>query len=189
MRFVIVILFLLVQSRARAQYAEVGHDVAPTQQQQQAISLAVGYLEAQGWDFSEISVSSAELQGDYPAASVPGHIGIDFERVAEVIPPDTPGAPFHPGLLVVLIMHELYHLEGGYGTGLCDELEIASKVAKFYHCDLICAVAAVGGATDALCMMFEHIRSKVNHPETMMEALLLGCPGLAGSMQPCSCCG
>jgi hypothetical protein len=179
------------------EYGPVGRNVPTTPAQQTAINQAVQFLESVGENLSGITVSAADLKGAAPAAASGDgtKIGIDFDRLQEVVPPATPGAPGHPGLLVILLFHELGHVHHelghvhhGWGRSFCDEVGLTVQVAQ-KHWQFICDIqAAGGGPLDALCKMYEHIRGKVNDPATRAEITKQGCAGSTGPIPACECC-
>jgi hypothetical protein len=109
-----------------AQFGEYGHPVSTTADQQQALDKAKEFLESTGEDLSGVTLTAANFKGNIPAASSGDGtvIGIDFERLEQVVPPNTPGAPGHPGCVVILIFHELQHTRHGWGRDFCSEVGI-----------------------------------------------------------------
>ncbi len=130
---------MLLPVTANAQYGRVGSNVTATPAQQTAINQAVQFLQSVGENLSGITVSAAELEGNAPAAASGDNtnIGIDFDRLQEVVPPSTPSTPGHPGLLVILIYHELQHVQYGWGRDVCQEAELTANGAQ-KHCEFIC---------------------------------------------------
>ncbi|MEQ8765797.1 MAG: hypothetical protein RL885_17875 [Planctomycetota bacterium] len=185
------ILLLGLSSNLFAQYGAYGHDVATSSEQAQSIALAVSFLQNVGGEnLAGIQISNADLEGSLPAASSRDgkHIGIDFAPVGEVIPPSTPGAPGHPGLVVMLIFHELQHLHHGWGDSFCQEVELTVHVSS-YHCDFIRAIRSQGGGPlDALCKMYDHVRSKVNAANIRARVRDEGCSGNTGPIGACPEC-
>lgn len=184
----------LLQSGLSAQaFGDNGDAKATSSDQQAVLDTVQDLLEAVGGeDFTGIALTNADLNGNLPAAahSNPdgtGIIGVDFERIDEVIPPGTPGAPGYPGVVVILVFHELQHLNHGWGNSPCQEIELAVYVATV-HCELICAVVASGGATDALCLVYDRVKGNVNGSAIQDQATALGCSGNTGPIPDCDCC-
>jgi hypothetical protein len=150
------------------------------------------------WADYEIVDCSIEGAGNTPATSDPSgnRIGIDFGNLAALVPEDTPGAPGLPGLLVVLIYHELVHLIGAHGGDWCGELQGIKAVAQ-KHCEFICFIQSHGGGPlDALCLLYAQVRKIFNcattpdGEESKVHAARAGC-GMSGSgndIPPCGCC-
>src|SRR5258708_7704891 len=97
---------LLTSELCLAQFGEYGKAATTTSAQATAMQQAKEFLESCGEDFTGITLTNADLKGNLPAASTGTVIGIDFERLEQVVPPDTPGAPGHPGCVMILMFHE-----------------------------------------------------------------------------------
>ena len=172
-----------------AQFGPYGHATTPTSGQQTSLDQARTFLESTGEDLSGITLTSADLSGNLPAASSGDGttIGIDFDRLEAVVPPDTPGAPGHPGCVVILVFHELQHLRHGWGRGFCAEVGITVYTAT-KHCEFICWISDEGGGPlDALCLMYAHVKQTMNDAGMQSKINAAGCSG-STTIPDCGCC-
>jgi len=182
---------------ANAQFGSFGKSKPTAPDQAAALTQAKNFLAAVGENVSGTTFVNADAIGNSPAVtSADGNtIGIDFDRLEAVVPPSTPGAAGHPGLLVVLIYHELQHRDHGWGscqTGtpndLCCEHGITAATAQA-HCAFITFIVDNGGGPiDALCRMYAHVMAKYN--ASVASGATSHCTGSGPptSIPPCPAC-
>jgi hypothetical protein len=179
------LLYTAMTQGAYAQFGDRGHVLPTTPAQQTAIDQAVAFLQSVGEDTSGLSITNCDANGNTAALAAPGHVGIDFGRLDEVVDPNTPGAPGHPGLVVIVLFHELQHLNHGWGNDPCSEINLAVSVAG-KHCEFINFVwAGGGGPLDALCDMYNHVQAKVGSQETQDAFEDNNCAGPAPAIPDC----
>ena len=184
----LVMTMTLVAATAEAQFGDLGHSAPTSPAQQDAINKATDFLTSVGEDLSGITVTNAELVGNLPSAFDPNTntLGIDFDRLNEVVPPNTPGAPGHPGTVAVCMFHELQHARHGWGRGTCDEFALTAYVAS-QECALICFMLTNGlGPLDALCLQYSHVQDVFNDPAQQSKMQEEGCADT--QIPPCGCC-
>lgn len=176
-------------TKARAQFAPHGNSAFTSFDQQVVLEQARSFLIARGENLAGVNLTNASLNSNLAAASSADGmtIGIDFERLEAVVPPETPGAPGHAGCVVILLYHELQHLNHGWDRSYCSEIGITVHTAQ-QHCALICYIANEAmGPLDALCLMYRHVAEQVNKASEQAKIAAHGCSGPT-TVPPCICC-
>ena len=171
---------------AQAQWGELAKAKPLTPAQESSLAQAKQYLASQGHSVpAGTTVGGAKVETGYGVTSSDGTaIGVDFDQIENAVPPETPGAPGKPGLLAVVLLHELKHVSS-LNHSWQDEFRIQSETAGF-NCQLVCDIVSVGGGpTDSLCLLYSTVRASY---AIAFSAHCAGCTGIPSTLPPCECC-
>lgn len=177
----------------------------PTPLQRAVNALNVSHPLPPGWTVKQGHAGGAMGNTDPKTKT----ITIDPEAITTQFPSVDPEEANKPGVIYIVLLHEWYHAqecEGGsagaggggsppYNTDPrgCGDVQLIPGVAA-QHCQLIAAVASVGGNTGPLCDFYKALRDNYNKGKDgkggAKKFMQANCPGATypGDIPACEAC-